>query len=94
MKQIINGKSYNTETMTTLVKISRYNNGNYAGSDSIRVTKNGAYAFVSLSNGQDLYRESYIEAINKADIGAIINGWEIDDEEQDLLVEHGIISDA
>lgn len=94
MKQIINGKTYNTDTMTTLVKRSAYNNGNYAGSDSVRVTANGNYAFVSLSNGQDLYRSSNIEEITKDQIPALIDGWELDDSEAKALADHGITTDA
>ena len=94
MKTVLNGKTYNTDTMTVLVENKRYNNGNYSGSDSIRVTRNGAYAYVSLSNGQNLYRESYIQALTKNEVASRIDGWELTDEEYSALVEHGIVVEA
>lgn len=94
MQQIIDGKNYDTGTMTTLVKTARHNNGTYSGSDSIRITPGGAYAFVSWSNGQDMYRQSYIETLDKSEVAAKINGWVIDDNERDTLVAHGIIINA
>ena len=94
MKQVINGKVYNTETITTLVEVSRHSNGNYCGTDSIRVTPKGLYAFVCSSNGQDLYRKSYIEALTKDEVAERINGWELLDEEQEVLAQHGLIEEA
>ena len=94
MKNIINGKLYNTATMTTLCSRNAYNNGTYAGDSSIRVTKSGAYAYVVTSNGQDLYRESSIEAIRKEDIAERIDGWRLDDEEVEALTQHGILTEA
>jgi len=94
MKQVINGKTYNTENMTVLVSVSRYNNGTFAGSDSIRVTKSGAYCFVATSNGQDLYREAFIEAIDPTEVAAKIEGWTLDDAEQLALIERGLITEA
>lgn len=94
MKSVINGKLYNTATMTTLCERSAYNNGNYAGDSSIRVTKSGNYAFVVTSNGQDLYRQSSIEAIRKEDIAGYIDGWRLDDKEVEALTQHGILTEA
>ena len=94
MKTVINGKTYNTDTMTVLVKNPRYNNGNYSGSDSVSVTRNGAYAYVSLSNEQNLYRESYIQALTKTEVAPLIEGWELTDEEYSALVAHGIVEEA
>jgi predicted chitinase len=94
MKTVINGKLYNTATMTTLCERNSYNNGNYAGDSSIRVTKSGNYAFVVTSNGQDLYRQSSIEAITKDEIASRIDGWRLDDDEVAALAEHGIITEA
>ena len=94
MKQIINGKTYNTATMTTLASVDRYNNGNWCGDDSIRVTSRGAYAYVRASNGQDLYREESIEAINQGEIAGRIEGWKLNDEEVALLQQHGVGEEA
>ena len=95
MKMILNGKTYNTDTMTILVEQSRYSGGNnYCGSDSIRVTVKGTYAFVFTSNGEDLYRCDYIEAIDKAEISAKIDGWDIDDDQCATLLERGIVTEA
>lgn len=94
MKQVINGKTYNTETMTTLVSMNCYNHGNWCGSNSVRITKNGAYAYVRTSNGQDLYREASIEAINKDQIAEKIDGWKLTDEEAEILMQHGITKEA
>ncbi len=94
MKQVINGKTYNTETMTTLVSMDCYNNGNWCGSNSIRLTRNGAYAYVRTANGQDLYREASIEAINKDQVAEKIDGWKLTDEEAEILMQHGITKEA
>jgi hypothetical protein len=94
MKCIINGKLYDTATMTILCSRNAYNNGNYVGDSSIRVTKGGNYAFVVTSNGQDLYRESSIEAVKKEEIAGLINGWRLDDEEVEALTKHGILTEA
>ena len=80
--------------MTTLVSKNCYSNGNWCGTNSIRVTKNGAYAYVRTSNGQDLYRESSIEAISKKDIAEKIDGWKLNDEELILLQQHGVGEEA
>lgn len=94
MKNVINGKLYNTATMTTLCSRNAYNNGNYAGDSSIRVTKGGNFAYVVTSNGQDLYRESSIRAITKDEIAELINGWRLDDEEVVALAALGVITEA
>jgi predicted chitinase len=94
MKSIINGKLYNTATMTILCSRDAYHNGTYAGDSSIRVTKGGNYAFVVTSNGQDLYRNDSIEAIAKEEIAARIDGWELDDDEVAALTEHGVVIEA
>ncbi len=94
MKQVINGKLYNTNTMTRLASKSAHNNGNYAGDASIRVTKSGALAYVVTSNGQDLYRHSYIEAVTPDEARENINGWHLDDEEVAALAAQGLIADA
>lgn len=94
MKQVINGKTYNTETMTTLVSMDCYNNDNWCGSNSIRITKNGAYAYVRTANGQDLYREASIEAINKDQIAEKIDGWKLTEDEEATLIKLEIIKEA
>jgi hypothetical protein len=80
--------------MTTLCERNVYINGTYAGDSSIRVTKSGNYAFVVTSNGQDLYRQSRIEAISKNQIARIIDGWRLDDDEVTALANHGLLVDA
>jgi hypothetical protein len=82
MRQITNGKIYNTATMTVLATRSCYNNGNYCGSDKLCRTRTGLLAMVRTSNGQDLYRHNGIEAIAAEQLGAVLDGWELDDEEQ------------
>ena len=82
MRQIINGKIYNTETMTVLATRTCYNNGNYCGSDKLCLTCTGLLAMVHTSNGQDLYRSNYIEAITDDQLGTALDGWELDEEEQ------------
>lgn len=87
MRKIIDGKCYNTETMTTLVGKSAYSNGNYAGETEICKTPGGAYAVVTTSSDD-------IEAIDKADIVERIDGWELDEEETATLAAEGIITEA
>ena len=94
MKTIINGKLYNTATMTTLCSRNAYNNGNYCGDSSIRVTRNGSYCYVVTANGQDLYRESSITAITKDEIASYIDGWRLDDDEVEALAKHGLLADG
>lgn len=94
MRKLIGGKTYNTETMTVIVDKPVYHNGNYCGSDTIRKTKSGNFAFVRSSNGQDLYRNSDIRAITKDDITDLIDGWVLDDKEQQALIDLGIATEA
>lgn len=94
MKQIINGRTYNTETMTILAANTVYYNGNVAGSDSIRKTPGGLYALVHASNGQDPYRHRSIQAIQLSDIASLVEGWDIDDNEIETLTALGVISPA
>ena len=94
MKKVISGKIYDTRTMTALCEKAAYNNGNYAGETYIGKTPGGAYAVVTTSNGQDLYREDDIRAIDKADIAAEIDGWDLDDDAEQVLRDEGILTDA
>ena len=94
MKASINGRLYNTDTMTTLCGKPAYNNGNYCGETSIRKTRSGLYAVVVTSNGQNLYRESYIRAIDKDKIAEFIDGWQLDDGETSTLIAEGILTEA
>lgn len=82
MRQIINGKIYNTATMAVLATRSHYNNGNYCGSDELCLTRTGLLAMVHTSNGQDLYRCNSIEAVTVDQLGVVLDGWELDDKEQ------------
>jgi len=94
MRKIINGKCYNTETMTKLVGKASYSNGNYAGKTEICKTPGGAYAVVTTSSGQDLYRSDDIEAVDKGEIAGRIDGWKLNEEETAILVAEGIITEA
>lgn len=94
MKSVINGKLYNTATMTTLVSVNDYNNGTYCGDRSIRATRGGAYAYVVTSNGQEIYRQSSIKAIAKDEIAEYIDGWRLDDEEVETLTALGVLTEA
>jgi hypothetical protein len=94
MKKCISGKIYDTTSMTVLCSRSAYNNGNYAGETYIGKTPGGAYAVVTTSNGQDLYREDDISEIDKAEIAAEIDGWDLDDDEEQTLKDEGILTDA
>lgn len=94
MKQVIKGKTYNTETMSVIVEKNVYHNGNYCGSNTIRITRNGNYCYVRTSNGQDLYRNSGIEALGAGEIAGRIDGWTLSDEEQAELLKRGIITEA
>ena len=94
MKSVINGKLYNTATMTTLCSVNDHHNGTYCGDRSIRVTPKGAYAYVVTANGQDIYRQSSIEAISKDEIADRIDGWRLDDDEVEALTEHGVLVEA
>lgn len=94
MKKIRGGKIYDTRTMTILCDRPAYINGNYAGETYIGKTPGGAYAVVTTSNGQDLYREDDIRAIDKAEIAAEIDGWTLDDDEEQALKDDGILIEA
>lgn len=94
MKKTINGKLYNTETMTTLASKNHHNQGIYSGSTEIAKTRGGLYAVVETSNGQDCYRSDDIEAISKSEIADLIDGWELDDDETAALIAEGILVEA
>lgn len=94
MKTSINGRIYNTDKMTTLVSKDAYNNGNCSGSTEICRTKTGLFAIVVTSNGQDCYRRSYIDAIEKDKIADFIDGWRMNDEETATLIAEGILTEA
>ena len=94
MKKVIGGKIYDTQTMTVLCSRRVYNNGNYAGETYIGRTRGGHYAVITESNGQDLYRQDDIRAVDKADIAAEIDGWELDDGEEQTLKDEGVLTDA
>jgi len=94
MIQVINGKTYNTTTMTVLASKDARHNGLYAGDASIRLTKTGLLAYVVTSNGQDLYRQSYIEAVTVEQAREKIDGWKLNEEEVAALTERGIIVEA
>lgn len=94
MKKCINGKIYDTAGMTVLCSRSAYYNGNYAGATYIGRTQGGSYAVWTTSNGQDLYRREDIRAIDKEDVAAEIDGWELDDEAEQILRDEGILTDA
>ena len=87
MKIVLNGKVYDTDTMTTLVSKSTYHNGNCSGESRICKTPGGCYCYVTESNGQDLHRGNSVEAITKDLIAEFIEGWRLDDEELKALLE-------
>lgn len=88
MRQIINGKIYDTATMTILATNARYANGNYCGEDRLCRTKTGELALVKTSNGQDLYRQAGIEALTTSELGVALEGWAPSTEETAALREH------
>jgi len=94
MKTVINGKVYDTDTMTTLVSNKAYHNGNYSGQSSICKTPGGCYCYVTESNGQDLYRRNSIQALTKDQITEYIDGWQLNDEELKTLLEEDIVEPA
>lgn len=94
MKTSINGKIYNTDTMTTLCAKDAHNNGNYSGDTRICKTPSGLYAVVGTSNGQDCYRQDYISAIDKDKIADFINGWTLNDKDTEALLADGILTEA
>jgi hypothetical protein len=94
MKNVINGLLYDTSKMTVLCCHDSYNNNNYCGDESIRVTSGGNYAFVVTANGQDLHRESSITAITKDEIASYIDGWRLNNDEVAALSALGVLAEA
>ncbi len=94
MKTVINGKVYDTDTMTTLVSNTTYDNGNCSGQTRICKNPGGSYCYVTGSNGQNLFRINCIEAIAKDQIAEIIDGWYLNDKEFKALLEEGIVEQA
>lgn len=86
MKQIIDGKRYDTDTATAIAKRDHYNNGNYCGTTRIMVTPKGNLFSWTNSNGQDLYLQDCIDPeIN-------VDGFDIVDEK--LAAKYGLIEEA
>lgn len=94
MKKVFSGRLYDTDKMTVIVDRPYYNNGNYAGSDWIGVTKNGHFAYVTDTNGQDLYRRASIEPIKIEEIMPTIDGWSLSAPEIEALTKLGLLTEA
>ncbi len=92
MKEIINGKRYDTRKMTELCSQSVYHNGNYAGANHLLVSDKGNFAIFRSSNGQDCWRTESIQPLDGVDeaINAI-EGWRLSDDEIHELEKHGVI---
>jgi hypothetical protein len=86
MKEIINGKRYDTETATKIAETDHYNNGNYSGTSYIGVTPKGNLFSWTESNGQDCYLSDSIG------LEIDIDGMDIIDEE--LAVKYNLIEEA
>lgn len=94
MKKVINGAVYDTAKCETLAKRSAYSNGNYAGADHLCRTASGKFFIYYSSNGQDCYRYEGIKALDQNEIAQAIDGWRLDDQEAQKLIDLGILTDA
>lgn len=91
MRQVIDGRGYDTASMRVLADRGEYSDGNYCGSDSLRVTRTGVLCFVVTSNGQDMYRRSYIEPVSVETARERIDGWKLNEDEIAALTAAGVI---
>lgn len=94
MKRIHGGKVYDTDTMEEIAEEGDYINGKYCGRRWLGRTPQGKLAIVQTSNGQDLYRKSWIRPVSSEEARGEIEGWEINEGEATRLNTLGITTEA
>ena len=89
MKATIDGKRYNSETCEKLAEYDHHNNGNYSGTTSLLLAKNGEYLECTDSNGQDGYLRDSLTPCE--DVKEFLDGATISNDQEARLVELGMI---
>ena len=90
MKTTIDGKRYDSERCERLASYDYYNNGNYSGTSSLILAKDGIYLSVTESNGQDLYMEDSM--LECEDPVGWLEGVDLTEEQEKRLVELNLIT--
>ncbi len=94
MKKIIEGLIYNTETAAEIYESDAYNNGTYAGSDTLYKTKHGAYFVAVDSNGQDCWRTDNIQAMSRDEAIAWLDGEQPTERQMKIINEEFQLEEA
>jgi hypothetical protein len=89
MKVTINGKRYDSDRCEELAEHDRFSNGSYAGVSTLLLAKNGTYLIHDDSNGQDGYFRNALYTCE--DVQGFLDGADITDEQEERLVELGLI---
>lgn len=98
MKVTKNGKRYDSAKMETLAENTAYNHSNnISGGQFLMRASDGTYWLLQTSNGQDCFRDSYLEYIGAApeDATAAIEEYnldEISEENEKRLVQLKIVT--
>lgn len=94
MRQVFDGKVYDSDRATILAEKAVYSNGNYCGIDQLMITNRGLLFGYCSSTGQDLYRSERIRVFTKNEAKDWLHGWILDKGEVENLISQGIISEA
>lgn len=89
MKKTINGLRYDSANCERLAERDHYSNGNYSGSSTLLLAKNGKYLIHTYSNGQDFYLQDAMYICE--DPTEWLDGVDLTDEQEKRCVELSLI---
>ena len=89
MKEIIEGKLYDTKRCEVLATKDHRNNGNYSGQTALLLARNGDLLLWTDSNGQDSYLRDSLDLCH--DSKEFLNGADFTEEQEERLLELGLI---
>ena len=89
MKVTINGNRYNSDNCEKLAEYDHRSNGNYSGTTTLLLARNGEYLEETDANGQDGYLRDSLRICE--DVQEFLDFATISDEEEARLVELGLI---
>jgi hypothetical protein len=92
MKVTHRGKRYDTERTRVIAERDLYSySNNYAGTVHLGIASDGAFVKWCISNGQDYHITNDIEVISLSDAQEWLEGATMDEEQEALAVEVGLI---
>jgi len=93
MTTICNGHRYDSRQTTTIAEQEhRSHSGNYAGTTSLELAKDGMLLLLTVSNGQDLYLTDSFRAITRDEALSWLDGLDLTDEEATACADAGLIT--